>query len=111
MRTANEEIDRLDAEYAELKPCEVNHIHPGLKVKYNGLWSMLDGKLWQGWIFGVFKKCMGKLGWALLKTDLRVAKRFGDQTFKFEIPFQTFNQKQKSSKQTLAGTLIKRECL
>ena len=43
--TANEEIDRLDAEYAELKPCEVNHIHPGLKVKYNGLWSMLDGKL------------------------------------------------------------------
>ena len=45
VRTANEEIDRLDAEYAELKQCEVDHIHPGLKVKYNGLWSMLDGKL------------------------------------------------------------------
>ena len=47
VRTANEEIDRLDAEYADLKPCEVDHIHPGLKVKYNGLWSMLDGKLLQ----------------------------------------------------------------
>ena len=47
MRTANDEIDRLDAEYAELKECEVDHIHPGLKVKYNGLWSMLDGKLLQ----------------------------------------------------------------
>ena len=47
MRTANEEIDRLDAEYADLKPCEVDQIHPGLKVKYNGLWSMLDGKLLQ----------------------------------------------------------------
>ena len=47
VRTANEEIDRLDAEYAELKQCEVDHIHPGLKVKYNGLWSMLDGKLLQ----------------------------------------------------------------
>ena len=45
--TANEEIDRLDAEYADLKPCEVNDIHPGLKVTYNGLWSMLDGKLLQ----------------------------------------------------------------
>ena len=47
VRTANEEIDRLDAEYADLKPCEVDQIHPGLKVKYNGLWSMLDGKLLQ----------------------------------------------------------------
>ena len=86
MRTANEEIDRLDAEYAELKQCEVDHIHPGLKVKYNGLWSMLDGNLFQVGI------CMGILGWALfLKSDLGEPTLFSVLS---KNPFQTWSLKQ-----------------